>query len=123
MEVGRRKCSEHQDEKYTKVTIWLREDQLEQIERSRQELNMSRSADVRQMLEKGTVTQKALTQEEMELFKETGKAINDNLMVNVEIMLQQKRNGVLTPHQEQILDENAANLTAFRRKMEQAKED
>lgn len=123
MEVGRRKSSEHQDEKYTKVTICLREDQLEQIERSRLELNMSRSAYIRQMLEKGTVTQKSLTQEEMELFKETGKAINDNLMVNVEIMLQQKRNGVLTPHQEQILDENAANLTAFRRKMEQAKED
>ena len=123
MEVGRRKSSEHQDEKYTKVTIWLREDQLEQIERSRRELNMSRSAYIRRMLEKGTVTQKSLTQEEMEVFKETGKAINDNLMVNVEIMLQQKRNGVLTPYQEQILDENAANLTAFRRKMEQAKED
>lgn len=121
--MGRRKSSEHQDEKYTKVTIWLWEDQLEQIERSRRELNMSRSAYIRQMLEKGTVTQKSLTQEEMEVFKETGKAINDNLMVNVEIMLQQKRNGVLTPHQEQILDENAANLTAFRRKMEQAKED
>ena len=120
--MGNRNSTANSERKKKSITLCIPEELLEQVNQKSEGLHMNRSAYICQVLKKGTVTQNVLTEEEMALFKELGKAVNDDLMVNVEIMLQQKRDGSLTLEQELIFNKNADNLTAIRRKMEQTKE-
>ena len=120
--MGNRNSKDNSARRKKSITLCIPEELLEQVDRKSRRLHMNRSAYICQVLKEGTVTQNTLTEEEMALFQELGKAVNDDLMVNVEIMLQQKRYGYLTVEQELILNQNADNLTAIRRKMEQAKE-